>query len=491
MEDDKIIIKLKKQPLESERKEIRQKRIKRLIITLVVILLMGVSFTGGYLISAITRSSLYKDDHSKFDKLLSFMSESWLYKSDYEDIEKELEDKAYIGMTTFDFDPYTSYMTKEESDAFNDSINQDFVGMGAQVYFADEEVVITKVYRNTPAENVGVLPGDRIIKVDDTVLDETNYKDVATFIKGERGTHVSVTVLRGEEEITFDIIRDQVNATVYGERYDDYLYIELNSFGDKTYDEFLSLLNDNSDLKKLIIDLRDNGGGYQTAVENILGIFIGPDEVYMLEEDCDGYSFEAKTSLLAKKQEFEKIIILTNSNTASASEVFTICLKESVDNVTVVGETTYGKGVVQVNMPIEGGSVLKYTAYKWLSPNGVWINGEGINPDVYVSTDTAISNIYVSFDENEEFGYDSVSPQTIYAAYILDYLGYDVDRFDGYFSTDFEKIIKQFQSDNGIDETGTLNYETYVKIYSSLIRVKYTDKSKDVQLNKAIELIGE
>ena len=143
------------------------------------------------------------------------------------------------------------------------------------------------------------------------------------------------------------------------------------SFGDTTADECIRYLDEYQGYSKLIIDLRDNSGGYQDSVQKVAGLFIGKDKVVLQETDSENVTESYKTIVEKYYDNFKKIIVLTNKNTASAAEVLSICLKEQHENATLVGETTYGKGVVQKSFYLDDGSALKITSSYWSSPNGV------------------------------------------------------------------------------------------------------------------------
>lgn len=489
--EDKVVIKLTKHPLESERKEIAARKRRRALVVVFCILFLILGLLGGYLIAGLTNSYLYQDEHSRFDKIIEIMKNNWLYSDQYEDLEKELEDKAYYGMLAFEEDPYTTYMSSEDLENFSSSINQDYVGIGVMYTSYNDIPQITRVYNNTPAEKAGLRVGDIIIKVDDIEIDETNIDSIKEYVIGEEGSVVKITVLRDAKEVSFPVTRGAVDTSSYGYETDEYAYLEIASFGENTAHRVEAYLKSFKN-KKLIIDLRNDTGGYQDAVQVIAGLFIGPDEIYMRQEYPDDKSVVDHTPSDVKKYSFDKIVILTNGETASASEVLAICLKESLDNVTLVGETTYGKGVVQSTVMIEDDSAMKYTTSRWLSPiNKVWVNGEGIKPDIEVKQDEVFYEYALDMEEDEEYRYDQCSSQIKIAEMCLDYLDYDVDREDGYMSEKAIKAVVEFKKDHGIEETEVLDFKTYVAILSETSYIGSSDKEKDNQLQKAIEVLNK
>lgn len=491
MEENRYTVKLTKVPLASERKEKQDKKRKRILILSACVVIFVIGIIIGYVVSSVSNSYLYKDEHSKFDKIMSVMRNNWLYSDDYEDVSKELQDRAYYGMTTFEEDPYTTYMSKEELDSFSDSINQNYVGIGVMYSSFNDIPEITRVYPNTPAETAGIQVGDIIVKVDDTEITKENIETLADYVKGEEGTLVKITVLRDAKELPIVVKRGAVDTTTYGYEKDGYAYLEIASFGENTCEDCEKYL-DSFNSKKLIIDLRDDTGGYQTAVADIAGLFIGPHQVYMKQEYADDtYSID-KTGSDIKKHDFDKIVVLVNEQTASAAEVLAICLREQLQNVTLVGMTTFGKGVVQSTTLIEDGSALKYTSSKWLSPvKGKWINGEGITPDEEIRQDDLMYETVVDMDEDTVYDYDNCSAAIRLAQMSLKFLDYDMDRIDGYYDEKTVEAIRQFKVDHNIGGGDGLDYLTYRAIISAANFESSTNDEKDIQLQRAIELVLE
>ena len=246
-----------------------------------------------------------------------------------------------------------------------------------------------------------------------------------------------------------------------------------------------------SDLSRLIIDLRGNTVGYQSSVKNVCGLFIGRDKVYLKQRDVYGNEVSDYTPNTTYYDNFRKIVVLIDENTASAAEVCAICLKEQHEDVTLVGTTTFGKGVIQSTIPLKNGAALKMTTYYWYSPNGVSVHGKGIAPDVEVRMPDIYYMTYEDIDEDTSYGYDDVSDNVGICQYALDYLGYEVDRTDGYFSQDTQEALKAFEGDRGLAVDGMLDSETFQALISSVTRSFSLDQEKDPQLVKAKEIINE
>lgn len=269
-------------------------------------------------------------------------------------------------------------------------------------------------------------------------------------------------------------------------------YIEIYQFGETTASEVKDYLTTMSEkgLEKLVIDLRDNGGGYLDTLVNLLNYFLPKDTLVMQQEYSDGKIEFSKTSG-GNFENIKEIVVLINENSASASEVMTLALKEQRSDVTIVGVKSYGKGTVQVTKSFSDGSAIKYTTSKWLSPNGVWINKKGIEPDIEVKKPDAISANYSSMTDEEVYVEDTVSEKVKSAQLALDFLGYGVDRKDGYFSSNFKDVLMQFQKDFSLNVSGSLDSNTYKTIYSALAKEWSLNKQNDVQYQKALEILND
>lgn len=493
MEEEKVRVKVTKVLLESERKELKAKRIRKLLIGLLCFLFLVMGLVGGFAIAGVMRgTSVAAFKTNKLDKITAYFDSLWLYKNDYEDLQHTMEDKAFYGMTNFEEDPYSSYMSSEEIASFTERINNNYVGIGAQYSFANGVGTVTRVFKDSPAEKGGLLPGDIFYKIEGKTIEDLDSDGIKEKIQGEEGTKVNISVLRSGKEVSLTFIRGAIEYTAYAESIDDYVYLNIMSFGDSTSDECVKYLNEYKDYSKLIIDLRDNTGGYQGSVQGVAGLFIGPDKVVLNETDNTGNTASYKTIVREYYDNFKKIIILTNGNTASAAEVLTICLKEQHEDTTLVGTTTFGKGVVQSSYYLDDGSAIKITSSYWTSPNGVSINKEGIKPDYEVFLDDILYESVYSFEnEDDKYELDSVSAYVQIAELGLEFLDYEIDRTDGYFDISFARALNNYKQDNDLGNNQTLDNNTYEAIISSVVREYSINKQKDLQLQKAIELLSD
>lgn len=298
--------------------------------------------------------------------------------------EKGLTNAAIEAMYNYVGDPYTSYLDQDTTSDLMDRLNGEYNGIGVEIQKTDEGSLVTNVFESSPAERAGVLVGDIIIKVDGEDVRNNTVKEVSEKIKTKDS--VKITVYRSgiEKEISAKV-QNVVITSVTKNNYDGVGYIKISTFSNTTYSQFKTALEslENEGINSLIIDVRNNGGGYLSPAVEIAELFVTKGKnIYGLESKGEKEMYKDKTS---DKRDY-KVVVLTNGTTASASEILTAALKESY-GATVVGATTYGKGTVQETSTLESGGMVKYTTAYWLTPNGNKINGIGIKPDYEVEGD--------------------------------------------------------------------------------------------------------
>lgn len=497
-DDDLVRLKVTRHlwPEEKERADLKKKN-KRLTILCYVLFLLVTLLAGGlYGALKLHRSVVVGSQatgNDKMEEALYLMTHNWFFAKDIENIDERMVDQAIDGMTRNEEDPHTDYMSLDEYNDFYQSINRNYVGIGVQfISMPDGIHMIEKIIRNSPAEKYGVQPGDIIYSVDGTLVENMSSDNIVELVQGEEGTTVHMEFLREGEIVAMDIIRAPFQNTVSAEILEGNVgYLNVVQFGDSTREEIMEELQDfnEANVDKLIIDLRDDGGGYLYSLQSVAGIFLESGRVVLIEEFADGTKQELTTSGRQLWKD-KPIVILVNKGTASAAEAFAIAMRELYPNVTIVGTQTYGKGTVQVSYTFGDGSAVKYTTSKWLSPKGTWVNQVGIEPDEIVEIHPAITQGYYDMEDGTIFEVDSVSSyvETIQKAF--NYLEYDIDRQDGYFSTKTKEIIEQFQSEHGLDVTGKLDERTYQTILSTVIYDWNTTHNHDAQILRALEILN-
>ncbi|MCD5375369.1 S41 family peptidase, partial [Candidatus Gracilibacteria bacterium] len=297
---------------------------------------------------------------------------------------------AITGMVDALGDKNSEFMSPEATEKFNEVLEGDFEGIGAVVEKAPLGVKVERILKGSPAKKYDVRGGDIIIKADDVELEELDLYDAVDEIKGPAGSQVTLTIIRpGEDEILeISVVRQKIHIPSVEQEYFDeenIAYIAINMFGDTTSKEFISAVEEvkTSGAEGLIIDVRDNGGGYLQSAVQILSEFI-PEKESLVKTRYKNSFFDENYSSVNDGELYEKaIVVLINENSASASEITAGALRE-YDKAILVGKKTYGKGSVQQPFDMEDGSLLKLTVAKWFTPNGKNIDEEGIMPDIEV-----------------------------------------------------------------------------------------------------------
>ncbi len=321
---------------------------------------------------------------SKFNEGISMLKESY-----YEEIETEtLLDGVLWGASTSMGDPYTVYMTQEEAKSFIEDIeSDDYAGVGLYIYLdeTDNRITVSQPIEGSPADEAGIGVGDKILKVDGEATDKFTLDQAAAKMKGAEGTEVVLTILKAESGETLDvkIVRAIVERNTVSSKMatDKTAYIQITQFGINTHMEFIEAYNKlvGEGMEKLVIDLRNNTGGYLDQAVGIADEFL--DEgviVYTMNRDGQKHDYNAN-----KQKTKVPMVILVNGSSASASEVLVGALKD-YGKATIIGEKTFGKGVTQITREFSDGSLMKITDSRYYTPNGVCIDHEGIKPDVEI-----------------------------------------------------------------------------------------------------------
>ena len=310
--------------------------------------------------------------------------------------EESLKEGAIQGYIEGLGDPYTEYISKEDMEDYMEDTMGNFVGIG--IYMIEDtktnQIMVLAPIKGSPAEKAGIRPGDYIIAVNGEECTADDMTAISTKIKGEEGSTVKLQILRGEETLDFEIQRENIIVNpVEGEVLENNIgYIEFSSFDENTAEEFKTKFEElqSQGITSLIIDLRNNGGGIVDEALQIAGYIADKDSVLLYEVDKDdNEKVEKNTNNPIINM---PVIILTNENTASSSEILAGALKD-LGKAKTVGTTTYGKGVIQQILTLPDGSGLKITTEKYLTPNRTEINKIGIQPDETVELPESVENI--------------------------------------------------------------------------------------------------
>lgn len=405
--------------------------------------------------------------------------------------DKQLIEGAIQGMLTSLEDPYSTYMDVETMERFNETIESSFEGIGAEVSMVNGKVTIVAPIKDSPAEEAGLRPNDQILSVDDVSVVGMDLFEAVEKIRGEKGSEVVLEVQRDgvDEPFNVTIVRDNIPLeTVYSEvkTVDGKKtgVIEITTFSGNTAKHFANQLKklEDKNIEGLVIDVRGNPGGLLNAVEGILKNFIPKDMPYVQIEDQNGEKSKSFSELEEKKP--YPISVLIDEGSASASEILAVAMKEA--EYQVVGTISYGKGTVQQAIPLGDGSTLKLTFFKWLSPNGKWIHEKGVKPTVKVKQPDYYFTNPVQVEEPITYNHTGDKVKNIQL--MLEGLGYQPGRTDGYFNKETEEAVKRFQTDNDLKVTGEINEKTAAKIESKIVKQIRAGKD-DKQMDKALNVL--
>ena len=350
-------------------------------------------FTGtGFGKSLVSSSNANNEIANELNKYKKIIDKYYLGDVD----EEKLKEGAIKGYIEGLGDKYSEYISKEDMEDYMADTTGNFVGIG--IYMVQDtksnKIMVLSPIKGGPAEKAGIQPGDYIISVDDVDYAGDQMSVAANKIKGEAGTTVKIKILRDSETKEYELKREKITVNpVEGKVLDNNIgYLEFSSFDDGTAEEFKNKYEElqKQGITSLIIDLRNNGGGIVKEALEIADYILNKDDVILYEVDKnDKETVEKSTNDPIINM---PIVVLTNGNTASSSEILAGALKDH-GKATIVGEKTYGKGVIQQLLTLPDGSGLKITSEEYLTPNKTKINGIGIEPDEQISLPDTVKNV--------------------------------------------------------------------------------------------------
>lgn len=411
----------------------------------------------------------------------------------YIDVDEEtIITGAINGMVSSLDDPYSVYMDPEQAEMFLENvISSTFSGIGAEVTMKTGKVTVVSPIKGSPAEAAGIRPNDIILKINGESLDGLTLNEAVAKIRGPKGTKAKLNIQRGSgSPIDIEVIRDDIEIeTVHAEMIEERVgLIQVSQFSDLTEEQFFTALAELEDegMDGLIIDLRNNPGGLLEEVGNMIVPFVPEGKTLFQIENRSGVSKKDAGPGDGKPYE---LIILTNNGSASASEIFAASIQQN-DVGIVVGEKTYGKGTVQTSFDtgMDDQSNIKLTIAKWLTPDGTFIEGEGIEPDIAVDLPELFR--VTPLNRKQVLKFDDNNEEVKKVQLMLEGIGYEVDRTDGYFSTLTQQVVEEFQREHGLPINGQVNEATADMLEEETLEY-LMDPKNDIQLNKAIELLSE
>lgn len=456
---------------------------KRLFLICLIIIVLLFSNTIG----------IYADTIDPFDYARSLYE--YILENFYGDIDEDLLSENLIKAIIETLDEYSIFMTVEEAEAYLNNISGEFDGIGITYFLTEGTPQIVTVLRGSPAQRAGLIPGDHIQSINGISTLGLENEEIRVLMKGEINEEVTFLIQREgiEEWIEVVIIREMisVNPVSYRSISKDIGYIEISIFNSNTFVETQKACDffKKRGIKKLILDLRDNGGGLVSQAVMVAGLFVLEGDITRL--DFENPNFPDLTYVSTLEELDFQLKVLVNENTASAAELLASAIKDRQAGE-LIGVNTFGKGVFQtgqyiasyeaftevfsqsgvkavtssqfdsegiVLIPEDRGGYLQITAGRYLTPLGNDINGSGLRPDtvIDIEADKELMNIYRTSDY---FNYEAGSDDMVLNNAILILIALGYYEGEGIMNEDFEEVLSRFQTDHGIVETGELNYIT-------------------------------
>lgn len=362
----------------------------RIFKTLIFLVVIGAVFYVGFWLGQGSGLQDFSSEES-FD--LSLFWETWQrLEEKYIDKEKldpqEMLYGAIGGMVKSVEDPYTVFLDPQETKTFLEDVSGEFEGVGMEIGIREGGLMVISPLEGTPAQKAGVKAGDKILKIDEKLTLDITIEEAVNLIRGPKGEAVTLTILRDDNGKTKDIIivRDtiKVPSLKWELKEGEIAYLKLYHFTETATGDFKKAAREiiESEAASIILDLRNNPGGYLEVAQTIGGWFLKRGEVVVIEDFGKNEQKEYKASGPSKLLSYP-LVVLINQGTASGSEILAAALRDN-RNVKLVGTTSFGKGSVQEVERLRGEASLKVTIAKWLTPKGQLIDGKGLEPDIAI-----------------------------------------------------------------------------------------------------------
>lgn len=473
-----------------------KKRIAQILAFIMAFIMIFFSFLSfmSFAETVEEKDITYVDEQLDFlKKLVKYVDEQYAEDIDYE----KIVDEVYSGFFEA-LDPYSTYFTRDgEYDEFVEAVSGEYSGIGVVITTKDNQCVIISAMAEGPSYEAGIKSGDVIVKVDDVDVTESTSEYVVNLLRGEPGTKVKVGIKRQgyAENLQFEITRETIklSSVSHEVKENNIGYIRILSFDSNTGDEFKEALEKlrEENITSLIIDLRDNGGGYINTALEVAETLIPEGPIMHFETKGEiTNTYESETPQIDIP-----VVVLVNGGTASASEIVTGAIQDS-NTGTIVGTQTFGKGSAQSSTNLKNGGGMKLTVAHFLTPNKNVIHQKGITPDIIIEN-KANPDLEALVKEAKEFApmIESEKPTlndqglNVYGAQQrLAFLGYDKVQATGILDEGTFEAIKHFQSANDIFPYGALDHTTRDLLNTEVVDY-LTNMDSDTQLEKAIEIL--
>lgn len=373
-----------------------QKRITGIVLIVAFLAIFGVGFYIGKT-SVVCKHCIPEQlDFSLFWEAWDLLSEQYVEKDKIK--EKEMIYGAISGLTDSLGDPYTAFFSPEEGKKFLEEVNGSFEGVGMEISVKKGQLQVVAPLEGTPAQRAGLRAGDKILKIGDKVTTDMTSEEAVSLIRGPKNTEVTLTILRNDWETSKEITLKRAVIEIPSMSWkivdNDIAYIKLHQFNGQADYEFSKAVMEivQGPAKKIILDLRNNPGGYLEVAQSIASWFLENDQVIVIEDFGEKKPETVFKSTGGARLMNYLLVVLINEGSASASEILAAALRDN-RGVKLIGKTSFGKGSVQEFQNLSDGSNLKITVARWLTPDRNQINEKGLEPDIKVEmTDEDFNN---------------------------------------------------------------------------------------------------
>lgn len=461
---------------ETFREKLFKKRLG--LIGILVTIIVSVLVSGGAVYFVMNRQvqTLEKANES-MGKISSVYST--LYYNYYKPVsQKKLTDGAINGMIGALGDPFSEYMSEQESTNLNDTMSGSFGGIGTQVEKSSNAIRVIAPISGTPAARAGIRANDLIVRINGKSTSDMTLNKAVQIMRGKVGTKVTVTIRRDGQTFDRTLVRAKIPVkTVTGsldEKDGTVGVIAVTTFSQNTAREMKQTIVSlrKKGAKSFVIDMRNNPGGLMDQALQMASMFVRNGKVILQVQSRSG-----KPTVYRAGKQFDKgfkvherTAVLINGGSASAAEIFSAALRQSA-GVKLIGTKSYGKGTVQNTLPYKDKTELKLTIAKWLTPDGTWIHHKGLEPDI--KADYPSIAYVLAPNVNRELKADDSSSSVKSLQKMLNFLGYDSGKVNGYYSDRTAKAVSAYQKDNGLAVSGKADKKTLTKLEEQISRKIY------------------
>ena len=421
-------------------------------------------------------------------------------ESVYDVTSEKLVEGALRGMANAVNDPYSTYYSQQEAALHKQSLASERIGIGIELAESDGKFIVIAPVKASPADRAGIRPLDQLIQINETRLEGKSLGDVIKLMQGKEGEAIELTLYRPELErhVKIALKRERLkNETVQAEVIEvedtPIGYITINLFGEETAQEWKNALDKvlEEDVEGLILDVRNNPGGYLHSVAQMMSFFEQKEKIFAYMQNHEGKTepLTTKTSEelvpYVEKLKTFPIAVIQNEGSASASEVFSGALQDWKRAV-IIGVTSFGKGTVQQTWELQNGGEVKLSTNKWLTPSKKWIHQVGIEPDVEIKQHPLFQVETKLLKGRFEVG--EYSEEVAYSQLVLSELGYGINRKDGFFDMDTAEEVAKFRKKYDLQEGRHIDEAFFTELTSQLQKFK-ASQLNDMQLQMAISYI--